>query len=387
MLTSYGNITFEYNHNKQRVKKTTGSKVYTYTYDGNLLIKEQITDTTNDIDVTLEYIYDESQQLVGVVEGNNVYYYDKDATGEIIGIVDTYKDYVVKYTYTAYGEVTKQIIKQRNVSTYNSFLYKGYYYDVETELYWVSSRYYSLELCRWISPDSIEYLDPESINGLNLYCYCRNNPLKCKQTTFSFGVSFPNSTIFRTIYGEFIPIPSVTVYSLRMFNQTLKGSFRKGLLFGNGSIVGFYADWNARAQISLKKCTVKVGITGKFSVLNVSGQVGFGIDDLNISLKAAGDALTVSGMTGIFIDPKNNNYFIGAEAKATALSGRVGGQLDIYGLQIEAGISGELGSIGGKIGIGLKTNNDGTKEFYYGTGFAYGVGWDFYIRIRFDELF
>ena len=57
--------------------KTIGSKVYTYTYDSNLLIKEQITDTTNDIDVTLEYIYDESKQVVGVVEGNNVYYYDK----------------------------------------------------------------------------------------------------------------------------------------------------------------------------------------------------------------------------------------------------------------------------------------------------------------------
>ncbi len=50
-------------------------------------------------------------------------------------------------------------------------------HDVETELFWVSSRYYSPELCRWISPDSIEYLDPESVNGLNLYCYCLNNPI------------------------------------------------------------------------------------------------------------------------------------------------------------------------------------------------------------------
>ena len=48
---------------------------------------------------------------------------------------------------------------------------------VETQLYWVYSRYYSPKLCRWISPDSIEYLDPESINGLNLYCYCYNNPI------------------------------------------------------------------------------------------------------------------------------------------------------------------------------------------------------------------
>ena len=32
-------------------------------------------------------------------------------------------------------------------------------------------------LCRWISPDSIEYLDPQSINGLNLYAYCGNDPV------------------------------------------------------------------------------------------------------------------------------------------------------------------------------------------------------------------
>ena len=50
-------------------------------------------------------------------------------------------------------------------------------YDVETQLYCVSSRYYSPELCRWISPDSIEYLDPQSINGLNLFAYCNNDPV------------------------------------------------------------------------------------------------------------------------------------------------------------------------------------------------------------------
>ena len=41
----------------------------------------------------------------------------------------------------------------------------------------VEQRYYSPELCRFIQPDDIEYLDPSSINGLNLYCYCFNNPI------------------------------------------------------------------------------------------------------------------------------------------------------------------------------------------------------------------
>ena len=49
--------------------------------------------------------------------------------------------------------------------------------SVETSLFWLSSRYYSPELCRFISPDNIEYLDPQSINGLNLYAYCMNNPI------------------------------------------------------------------------------------------------------------------------------------------------------------------------------------------------------------------
>ena len=59
---------------------------------------------------------------------------------------------------------------------------------VETSLFWLSSRYYSSELCRWISPDSIEYLDPSSINGLNLYCYCVNNPVMYVDSSGNFLV-------------------------------------------------------------------------------------------------------------------------------------------------------------------------------------------------------
>ena len=63
------------------------------------------------------------------------------------------------------------------MARFNTFIYKGYNYDVETQLFYCNSRYYSPELCRFISPDSIEYLDPQSINGLNLYAYCMNNPI------------------------------------------------------------------------------------------------------------------------------------------------------------------------------------------------------------------
>ena len=47
----------------------------------------------------------------------------------------------------------------------------------ETGLFLVSSRYYDPEVGRFISPDDVSYLDPETINGLNLYAYCLNNPI------------------------------------------------------------------------------------------------------------------------------------------------------------------------------------------------------------------
>ena len=96
--------------------------------------------------------------------------------GNILEILDENMNMKCKYYYDAFGN-TVYFEGIQAISNLNPFRYRGYYYDIETQLYWVSSRYYSPELCRWISPDSIEYLDPESINGLNLYTYCRNNPL------------------------------------------------------------------------------------------------------------------------------------------------------------------------------------------------------------------
>ncbi|MBQ9975237.1 MAG: RHS repeat-associated core domain-containing protein [Clostridia bacterium] len=65
-----------------------------------------------------------------------------------------------------------------SLSLVNPFLYRGYIYDKEYGLYYLQSRYYDPETCRFINPD-----DPEAIaynNGdliCNLYTYCLNNPI------------------------------------------------------------------------------------------------------------------------------------------------------------------------------------------------------------------
>ena len=101
----------------------------------------------------------------------------KDMLSNIIGIINEEGKIVTRYRYTAYGKVTIKEYSEEQIGEINPIRYKGYYYDSETLMYYLMTRYYDPELCRFISPDDVSYLDPSTINGLNLYCYCANNPI------------------------------------------------------------------------------------------------------------------------------------------------------------------------------------------------------------------
>ena len=162
---------------------TEYNKTYNYDNSGRL-IREVTTNTYYQEGTGTEeiiYIYD-LNTIIGmkytVGNNSNIYYFDRNALGDVEAIYDLYGNLKVKYLYDAYGNctVSSETIDQV-LARVNPIRYRGYYYDVETGLFWISSRYYSPEWGRWISPDSIEYLDPESINGLNLYAYCGNDPI------------------------------------------------------------------------------------------------------------------------------------------------------------------------------------------------------------------
>jgi len=186
---------YYYNYQGIRYKKKVShsirygnneEKVYEYFkiyyLDGNRIIKEEWRNLENQITNEIMYYYD-IEGLVGIEYQGKKYDIVKDILGNVSKIM--YKNRIIgEYEYDGWGKcVEKELSPEKNteIDTFvlhnNPFRYRGYYYDVETQLYWVSSRYYSPELCRWISPDSIEYLDPQSINGLNLYAYCNNDPV------------------------------------------------------------------------------------------------------------------------------------------------------------------------------------------------------------------
>ena len=119
--------------------------------------------------------------------------------GNINSIVDINGKTMVKYYYNTFcepliitlDETDEDYNLSLSLSKCNVFLYKGYIYDVETNLALVSSRYYSPELGRFIQPEVVSSLNPQSINDLNLYTYtyALNNPISITYSTFSVGRS------------------------------------------------------------------------------------------------------------------------------------------------------------------------------------------------------
>ena len=76
-----------------------------------------------------------------------------------------------------------------HIAKANPFRYRGYYFDTETGLYYLNSRYYDPATRRFINADdpSIPVLEQATdIGGLNLYSYCLNNPVNCFDPTGRF---------------------------------------------------------------------------------------------------------------------------------------------------------------------------------------------------------
>lgn len=81
------------------------------------------------------------------------------------------------------------IIDNGFFAVYNGIGYRGYHFDSETGWYYLNARYYSPEWRRFISPDDTAYLDPKNVNGLNLYCYCENDPVNIQYNSSLMNVS------------------------------------------------------------------------------------------------------------------------------------------------------------------------------------------------------
>ncbi len=190
-LDKYNNIEFTYNADGVRTSKIVNGVETQFISDGSKLLAQN-----NGNFLMFHY---GSEGVIGFTyQGVGEYYYKKNILGDIIAIIDQNGVEIVKYVYDAWGNhktfvlndkqyvdisthlsYTQDGLNNKSISELNPFRYRGYYYDSETKLYYLNSRYYDPETGRFINADDIGVLSKTTnvFNGLNLYSYCFNNPV------------------------------------------------------------------------------------------------------------------------------------------------------------------------------------------------------------------
>lgn len=149
-------------------------------------------------------------------------------------ILDETGAVVVRYIYDAWGNHAvldangNDIDDPNHVGNLNPFRYRGYYYDVETGLYFLQTRYYDPEVGRFISQDSVEYANPTAINGLNLYAYCGNNPVMGYDPTGTIDWA----AVGRFIGGLFLGLAGAAIAVASVMNALYHPLFTVACEFG-----------------------------------------------------------------------------------------------------------------------------------------------------------
>ncbi len=177
------NIGFTYDVDGLRTSKTIPNVglEHKYYYVGNRLQYETLGGSS-----ALWYFYDADGNPSGIRYKDNSgtvndYYFVCNWRGDVVQIYNASGTLVGSYTYDAWGKVTENATSAdtQNITETNPIRYRGYYYDTETRLYYVNSRYYDPAVKRMLNADddSLSTATPQGLTDKNYFAYCDNNPV------------------------------------------------------------------------------------------------------------------------------------------------------------------------------------------------------------------
>lgn len=169
-------IDFTYDTAGIRTSKTVDGVTTEYFYVGDKLVK-QSTEGKPENDLYFSYSADGSPFKVKYLHAE--FFYLLNLQGDVIGLYDSAGDMIVTYVYDSWGKLISAETHDpvyEELAELNPLRYRGYYYDNETQLYYLQARYYNPEWGRFISADSL-LISGDYLQGLNRYAYCFNNPI------------------------------------------------------------------------------------------------------------------------------------------------------------------------------------------------------------------
>ena len=176
--------TYQYNDSGVRTSKTVNGHTNNMILSGDTVIRDNPYGS-----IYLTYLYDEAGTRYGFQYKNgssiSYYYYVYNGQGDVIGILNSSGTLVAEYFYDAWGHIfnikdgSGNLISSSNtthIANLNPFRYRGYYYDTESGLYYLNSRYYDPYTCRFINADTYASTG-QGMNSTNMFAYCGNNPV------------------------------------------------------------------------------------------------------------------------------------------------------------------------------------------------------------------
>lgn len=323
-LASYnlGNdeIKYKYDYNGNRIEKNINGTKTKYYYDGNKLIAE---DRNGNV---LTYLYDGNSGLLGFTYLNYVYYYEKNKSDDIVGILDSNLNKIVTYEYDSWGKLisikdkdNNEVTSKYHIGSINPFRYRCYYYDSDLEMYYLKNRMYNSVWRRFINADGIINAE-QSIDGYNFYSYVSNDPIN----NFDVDGNFSFKNAIKKVKNVVVNAAVKALSSVQKIS--LKNNVKK---------------INSKG-ISTNSKEPKTKITVKETIKVPTGNTGINVTS----------SVSTSSRKGKIID---TSYEIDAEGNIDAV-------LDVGSLSLSAGDSG-LGATGrvsvGKHSLLLSINFDG----------------------------
>jgi RHS repeat-associated protein len=160
----------------RRIKRTKGSEVTKFTYDGEDVIlddnKGVITKYQNGLGI---------DNKLKMVTNGNAKYFLQDHLGSTTALTNSSGNVIESATYDSFGNSTN------NLST--RYQFTGREYDSDIGLQYSRARWYDATIGRFISEDPIGF----GGGNVNLYGYVRNNPLNGTDPSGNFPFFFsPN---------------------------------------------------------------------------------------------------------------------------------------------------------------------------------------------------
>ena len=174
---------YKYDVDGLRLEKTANGITTEYQYVNGQLLGEKRSNGE-----ILRYTYDPLGALSSIQYKNTAgtttnYIVRCTLSGDVDQIFNTSGNLVARYIYDTWGNTVSvtdasgnAITSTTHIANINPIRYRGYYWDKESELYYLQSRYYDTVTQRYVNADGYVFTG-QDMQSCNMYAYCGNNPV------------------------------------------------------------------------------------------------------------------------------------------------------------------------------------------------------------------